>query len=500
MLLLFTVFQRSIGLGRGVIFCRWLSPETLGEWEMAYAFLLLAAPLTVLGIPGSFGRYVEHFRQKGHLRTFLRRTLTWTVTCSVVAVIGITVLADQMSVQIFGSPHRAPVVYGVVLCLVALILMHTLTSLLTALRLYRVVSVMNFIQGVGFAAIAVPLLFYRPSLSSIITAFGVSCAVASVGALLWVWPGMRGGSVSTDPLPHGAFWSRLLQFAFFVWLTNALAHLFGVVDRYSLLHWSDLPPEVALEQIGNYHSSRIVPLLLISFGSMLSGVILPHLSHDWEMGRKAAVGRRLRFILKLTSIGMMAFSAIVLAGAPLLFNVVLQGKYNAGLAVAPWTIVACLLYALFTVLETYLWCAERTRCVAFPLAIGLVANTALNFLLVPRYGLQGAVVATAISTCLCLALLLTVSRVRGLRLDRGVVILCFAPITLAGGASAAFAAIGVITLGALGGGMFFNKRERLLIANSLRTALDRLGGMAYRARVALGWSAAKAKQLDGAAS
>ena len=497
MLLLFTVFQRSIGLGRGVIFCRWLTPETLGEWEMAYAFLLLAAPLTVLGIPGSFGRYVEHYRQKGQLKTFLRRTLTWTVTCVVVAVIGIAVLADQMSVQIFGSPNRAPVVYGVVLCLVALILLHTLTSLLTALRLYRVVSVMNFIQGVGFATIAVPLLFFRPSLSSILTAFGVSCTVASVFALLWIWPGMRGVPAAAGPLPHAAFWSRLLQFAFFVWLTNALAHLFGVVDRYSLLHWSDLPPEVALEQIGNYHSSRIVPLLLISFGSMLSGVILPHLSRDWEMGRKAAVGRRLRFIVKLTSIGMMVFAAAVLACAPLLFNVVLQGKYNAGLAVAPWTIVACLLYALFTVLETYLWCAERTRCVAVPLAIGLVVNAALNFLLVPRYGLQGAVVATAISTCLCLALLLLVSAMRGLGLDRGVVILCFAPVTLAGGAASAFAAIGVIALGTLGGGMFFNKHERLLIANGIRTALERINVLVARTRATLGWAGNKPKRLDG---
>ena len=41
-LLLATVVQRSVGFGRGVLFCRWLSPETLGEWEMAYSFLLLA--------------------------------------------------------------------------------------------------------------------------------------------------------------------------------------------------------------------------------------------------------------------------------------------------------------------------------------------------------------------------------------------------------------------------------------------------------------------------
>ena len=56
-ILMMTVAQRLIGFGRGVMFCRWLSAEELGQWDVAMAFLNLAAPLAVLGLPGSFGRY-----------------------------------------------------------------------------------------------------------------------------------------------------------------------------------------------------------------------------------------------------------------------------------------------------------------------------------------------------------------------------------------------------------------------------------------------------------
>ena len=52
---------------------------------MAYSFLLLAAPVVVLGLPGSFGRYLERFRQRGQLRTFLRRATIWTATLVVIA-------------------------------------------------------------------------------------------------------------------------------------------------------------------------------------------------------------------------------------------------------------------------------------------------------------------------------------------------------------------------------------------------------------------------------
>ena len=77
-LLVANIVQRTIGFGRGILFCRWLTPDELGTWEMAYSFLLLAAPIIVLGLPGSFGRYLERFRQRGQLRTFLRRATIWT--------------------------------------------------------------------------------------------------------------------------------------------------------------------------------------------------------------------------------------------------------------------------------------------------------------------------------------------------------------------------------------------------------------------------------------
>src|SRR5262249_37561673 len=75
-LLILAAVQRIVGFVRGVLVCRWLSPQELGQWDMAFGFLTLGAPLVVLGLPGSFGRYVEYFRQRGQLGRLLRRTAT----------------------------------------------------------------------------------------------------------------------------------------------------------------------------------------------------------------------------------------------------------------------------------------------------------------------------------------------------------------------------------------------------------------------------------------
>ena len=77
-----------------------------------------------------------------------------------------------------------------------------------------------------------------------------------------------------------------------MWVSNLFSQLFAVVDRYMLVHCAGLSPADALDQVGHYHSSRVIPLLLVSVAELLGGMIMPHLSHDWEAGRRDHVGRR----------------------------------------------------------------------------------------------------------------------------------------------------------------------------------------------------------------
>ncbi len=432
LLMLVTVIQRSVGFGRGILFCRWLSPETLGEWEMALSFLLFAAPLAVLGVPGSFGRYLEHYRQRGHLQTFLQRSALWTALWSSIGVLAVILFAPHISQMLFGVSDRIAIVWGIALCLAGVILHHSLASLLTALCLIRVLSVVNFSQSLLFAGLALGLLLTDASVGSILAGYGAACLLASVGGILWIWPALKEIDQPSETLPQLEFWPKLLRFAFFVWVTNLLTHLFAIVDRYMIVHFSGLSPAAALDQVGHYHSSRIVPLLLVAIADLLGGLIMPHLSRDWEAGKQAIVGRSTNLSIKLTGLIMLGVGICILIFAPFLFDIVLEGKYSDGLYVLPWTLTGCVWFALHLVAQNYLWCAERARLATVPLAIGLVANIGLNLVLLPLWGLLGAVVATAISTAICLAALLLLSRKFGMTTNLGTWIILVSPLSLTG--------------------------------------------------------------------
>ncbi len=134
-LLVLAAVQRIVGFVRGVLVCRWLSPQELGQWDMAFGFLTLGAPLVVLGLPGSFGRYVEYFRQRGQLERLLRRTAVACIALTSLAVLAVLLARPFFSTIVFGRPDEIQLMLVLAICLAAVIAFNYLTELLTALRM-----------------------------------------------------------------------------------------------------------------------------------------------------------------------------------------------------------------------------------------------------------------------------------------------------------------------------------------------------------------------------
>ena len=88
-LLTLSLIQRSVGFCRAILFCRWLDADQLGQWDMAFNFLLLAAPVSVLALTSAFPRYAEHYLRRGQLRAVLRRT---AVACAVLGAAGASLI------------------------------------------------------------------------------------------------------------------------------------------------------------------------------------------------------------------------------------------------------------------------------------------------------------------------------------------------------------------------------------------------------------------------
>ena len=175
-----TIGQRVVGFGRGILFCRLMTDQQLGQWSMVWSYLMLLAPLAVLGLPGCFGKFTEYYRQRGQLKSFIGRIAAISLITTAAMSGLIVVYAEQFSYMLFRDSTQT----GLTICLGLALLLVTasnfLGSLMESLRQVRVVTIMRFVTGISFAVVATALLLtWEDSSTAATTGFAISCATVS---------------------------------------------------------------------------------------------------------------------------------------------------------------------------------------------------------------------------------------------------------------------------------------------------------------------------------
>jgi polysaccharide transporter, PST family len=429
-MLVANLLQRGIGFVRNVILCRFLADDQLGLWALASSFFVLAAPLAVLGLPGTFGRMVESYRASGHLKIFLTRV----ASCSMIGVLMLTswlIFAPNMSSGIiFGDALSQSTMILIALTLCLVILFNCITELLSGLRRPRVVSAMHTCNSLAFTVASLGGLYLLNDWRVLIVAFALASALGLIPAISTIQNWKLMDASNATELSHSKMWRRVLPFALSIWCMNLLTNLFDVVDRYMLLYLAAETAEHGRALVGQFHSGRIMPVLLSSLTMMLSSILLPYLAAEWEAGRKKQVGESMQLILKCSSLFFVALSVASLAFAPILFQQILNGKYADGLSIMPLAMLHCCVAGIAFLMQTYFWCAERGRIVGVIIATGLGMNIVLNVLLVPVFTLQGAMLATSLAGISILAMTLVEMLRSGVAFRWNSLWFCLLPLTL----------------------------------------------------------------------
>jgi O-antigen/teichoic acid export membrane protein len=473
--LVLTVVGRLVGFLRGLLFCRLMTDQQLGQWSMVWSFLMLLAPLALLGLPGCFGRFVEYYRQRGQMGFFVKRIATISAGTTTLLATSIFLMPQWYSWLVFRDSTHTNIVNCLGIAIIFVSANHFVTSLLESLRQVRVVAIMRFLLGLSFAVVGCGMLLVWADGSSAATlAYALSCLIASLPAIWFLWKYRAGFADDGEPLEAGALWRRIAPYAVWLWWSNLFHNLFEVSDRYMLIHWSPVDADLAQGFVGQYHSGRVIPLLLVSIAAMLAGLLMPYMSAAWERGNRARARVQLNWTIKLVSLSFTGVGVVVLFLAPMMFETILQGRYNDGLAVLPLTLVYCTWFSLFTVGQDYLWVAEKGRLVFVTAAIGLTVNIVLNLVLIPILGLWGAVIATSIANAFNVGILYWLNHQTGCAGDPGVWICAFVPLLLLLPPLQALGALTIMGLVAFSTNLIISAEDRSQVGPEIRIFVDKL--------------------------
>ena len=394
------VFGQLFRFAYNLAAARLLGAEALGTYALVVAVMQVGETVAVGGLDAGLLRFVSQ-RDGEEQRQIIASAIKRTLLAALLSGLLIALFSAQLASLLHGGG----------------LLRMTLLSVAVALPL----SVMTLMAGFAFQAhqrlmpkvvasqIIVPGTFLLSMLASRYlwgreAALTVPFAVAPLVALLWILPGFRRMTgIGLNDLLRAGSNHELNRFA----LPLLAVSLFSILS-----HWIDVVMLGLLTDVGTVGlyqpAARTAGLLrstLLAFAGIAAPMIAGYHGRREFDGIRATYGMVNRWIVTIV---MVPFLLLALFPGEVLS--VFGKGFGAGSTALLLLSVSSLLLAWFGLGNTVLAMCGGERLSMINQAVALVLQALLHWLLIPRFGLNGAALST-----LVVMVLLTLARMIQLR-------------------------------------------------------------------------------------
>ena len=376
---------RLKGLVLMPIITKRLGAANYGIWAQVSVIISLVEPIAIIGLPTGLYRYLP-----GKEKSVIKREY-WTVIAIVFAsTLGwcalIFLFSGRIATSFFDTTENALFVTLAGISVVLSSLKYLFQSYFRLFTWAKTYSAFTLFESLSIATLT-GLVVYRGHgllgavyVQLAVWALIVLCAAVIVIVVLGVaLPNFNGIR------KYFAYGIPLIPTSWFLWVLNGS-------DRLVISHYC------GLKDVGVY--SLVYGLGYFLVGFIFNAIFLffsPIVAQLWNEGKKEKLREMMEYAAKyglmLVIPAVFGFYAL---GKPLLLLLSTQ-EFARGVSLIPFVSIGYVFFLLSAFYETIVGLAEKTKVVPFVFGFCAMLNIALNILMVPRIGILGAALATAIS-------------------------------------------------------------------------------------------------------
>ncbi|MBI1292000.1 oligosaccharide flippase family protein [bacterium] len=387
-LLASSLAARALGLLKLLLFAPLLGPAAFGAFRLASSAANIMFSLAALGIHTSYLRYLPELPRNAQRRRYMLRSLALSMGCTLFVALLLQPVLPRVTMFIFSESTDPVLALLLLVALPTILLYQSGTGITRGLGLFAASAfgevLQNFLHvGLGLAAIMV----LGVSASAVFGAMLVGFLVAGV---LMLAMGLRATpkDAGDATLPVG-FGGRVLRFSVWYALIPVCQYLFDFTDRWALARFR------GLESAGVY---SLVPLFtggMIVLGTSLAPVVA-RTSTLALSSKTGPVYTTVWSSISIAVLGSLVYSVAIRLGEPLIWMVA-SGQWAAASSTVPWFLVYFSWFNAYYVIGAIATVEEATWVHLASLGVGGAMNLALNLILVPSHGMEGAAFATCVS-------------------------------------------------------------------------------------------------------
>lgn len=393
------VFLILINAVNTILIARLLGPEGRGQYAVAIAIAAIGAQVLSFGLQSANTYFVA--RDRSLLGALTSNSLALGVIASVLGALGFGVFALL--------PGASPISLGLTALAIAtvppMLLTLNLRYLLLGIGEVRSFNVVDLLAS--SSGVAITLVLAVSGAATPASLLAVAIAVGAIGALIAA-RALR-PFIGTLPRPSAALLRRCGAYGFRVFLATG----FGLLVLKSDLLVVQF--ERGSEASGLYSVSSSVADLLWILPAVVGAILFPRLTAMSDLPARWRLTERVARYTLLAMIPILALTALL---APVVIRVAFGADFEDAAPSLRILCAAVLFYGITSVFSQFLAARGLPWIVPAIWGSGFALNLALNLLLVPSIGIEGAALASLISYAAVFAAILATS-VRYARRDAG---------------------------------------------------------------------------------
>jgi O-antigen/teichoic acid export membrane protein len=363
------------------LYTHYLPPGSYGRVEIVTAATAVLAIVLQLGISSAFFRFYFDAKEDARRLTVIRTSFWFTMATSTVGLVLGLVFADPVG-HLLGLGHDPTLVRAAAVGLWAQTNYQQLTALFRVEERstqYAIASVANVLITVA-AMVLFVAVFHWGAVGLVVGNF---TGTLTVYLVLVVYRYEQLGLEFDRTLFRNmqTFGMPLVPSALALWTIN-------FVDRQFIVHYK------SAAEVGVY-SAAVKIAAVITFVMVAFRTAWPAFAYSIEDDREAkrTYSFVLTYLLALTSWAALALGAL----APWLVRLLTDPRYQRAEKGVALLAFAGAVYAGYIVLAIGSGRARRTQLNWVVTGAGAAVNVGLNIWLVPRYGMVGAAISTAVA-------------------------------------------------------------------------------------------------------
>jgi len=366
------------------IMTRALGPEGYGEWNQVLTTVTLLATLGELGLSSSLIRFMASEKDEARLRDGFYSILVFaTIVASALAVV-VALLSGPLALELLQDRGMAYVFQFGALLIVA----NTVEAIMLAHFRVRG-ETKTFVSMVLLRSIGQPVMVIVLLPMGV---FGAVIAYISVfaielGASLCLAVSRLGWA-----LPSFSRLREFLSFGLPLTPTELIRWVIDSSDRYIVTIL------LGVGAVGVYSANYSIGSVLFVLVVPIQFALFPSLSRHYDNGRYDEVGAQISYSIQMfLMVAIPAVFGLMVLAAPLI-DLISGPQFVSGASVVPIVALSTLFFGVFQFMVNSLNVIKKTRTYLLINGVSAGANVVLNFALIPVFGLNGAALATLVSS------------------------------------------------------------------------------------------------------